>query len=125
MGCIPRSPSPAEDVPTNYSNDQSTATSFAGADGSEDVLREVQDLRVSHLLPEANSGCPLTTLQARLAQLERSLNTQAESSDAKMRVKSEQVRTIKREREEGENGRSGKRRRGMPAEVEHIDLTDD
>ena len=50
MGCIARSPSPVGENSAHSSNGQSTAPSFTGAGGSQDVLREVQDLRVSHVL---------------------------------------------------------------------------
>lgn len=49
MGCIARSPSPANEIPANSSNDQSTASSFTSAGGSQNVLQEVQELRVSQL----------------------------------------------------------------------------
>ncbi|CAD6583300.1 MAG: hypothetical protein ASARMPRED_001288 [Alectoria sarmentosa] len=106
MGCIARSPSPVGENSAHSSNGQSTAPSFTGAGGSQDVLREVQDLR------------------ARLAQLERGLIVEQEPADANTRFKIEQVRAIKHEREEDESERPSQRRR-MPAEIEHVDLTDD
>ena len=53
--------------------------------------------------------------QARLALLERGLNVKPESSSAALR-------TLKRERDQGERDEEGPRQR---VKTEHVDLTDD
>lgn len=133
MGCIPRSPSPAIDIPNDEANepvikpernsstmDNPSMTRNAGS--TDELLRQIQVLNVGHIL-SLRSLPSLTHTQTRITDLER-VKIKAEATNTGTAVKDEGF-SLKREREEDDGKGGARQRRRTSIKVEHVDLTDE